>query len=475
MKIKLTKRSIDAAKPGARDLFLWDTEAAGFGCKVTPKGRRVFILQYWANGRARRVTLGRYGSELTVDQARTKARRLRGHVADGGDPAGARAQARAMPTVKQFAERYLREYAAEHKRPSSCAEDARNVRNHVAPLLGDRKISEITRADVDRFKREVKEGKTAKREKIEADTTKGKKSRKGKWRVVKGGPIAANRCLALLSKMFNLAEAWDLRPDGSNPTRHVAKYQERKVERFLSNAEFARLGAVLEEAARAGEHASVVAAIRLLILTGARRDEILSLRWEHVDFERGCLCLPDSKTGAKTLSLGAPALELLAGLPRIEDNPYVLPGARPGRHYVGLGKAWRRLRAKATVRIWADHPEEQVSGLVESLTAKLGRLPTCDECRKAAEFDLPTGLLDVRLHDLRHSYASMGAGLGESLHVIGALLGHRDTATTQRYAHLSDDPVRAAADRISGHLAAAMAGKSGAVVPLRSGEKPGIA
>ena len=191
-------------------------------------------------------------------------------------------------------------------------------------------------------------------------------------------------------------------------------------------------GAVLEGAARAGENASVVAAIRLLILTGARRDEILSLRWEHVDFERGCLCLPDSKTGAKTLSLGTPALELLAGLPRIEDNPYVLPGARSGRHHVGLGKAWRRLRAEA-------------------------------------------GLSDVRLHDLRHSYASMGAGLNESLHVIGALLGHKDTATTQRYAHLSDDPVRAAADRISGHLAAAMAGKSGEVVPLRWGGNPEIA
>ncbi len=250
--------------------------------------------------------------------------------------------------------------------------------------------------------------------------------------MVKGGPIAANRCLALLSKMLNLAEAWGLRPDGSNPTRHVAKYRERKVERFLSNVEFARLGTVLEEAARTGEHASVVAAIRLLILTGARRDEILSLRWEHVDFERGCLRLPDSKTGAKTIPLGAPALELLADLPRLNDNPYVLPGARPGRHYVGLGKAWRRLRAKA---------------------------------------ELP----DVRLHDLRHSYASVGAGQNESLHVIGALLGHRDTASTQRYAHLSDDPMRAAADRISGHLAAAMAGKSGEVVPLRSGGKPEIA
>ncbi len=475
MKIKLTKRSIEAAKPGSRDLFLWDTEVAGLGCKMTPKGRRVFVLQYWANGRARRVTLGRYGTELTVEQARTKARQLRGQVADGGDPAGARADARAMPTLATFAKRYLKEHAAEHKRPSSYAEDDRNVTNHIVPLLGDRKVSEITRANVERFKREVKEGKTTKREKIKAGTAKGKTSRKGKSRVVKGGPIAANRCLALLSKMLNLAEAWGLRPDGSNPTRHVAKYQERKVERFLSNAEFARLGAVLEEAALAGEHASVISAIRLLILTGARRDEILSLRWEHVNFERGCLDLPDSKTGAKTIPLGAPALELLAGLVRVEDNPFVLPGARERQHYVGLGKAWRRLRARATVRTWADHPEEQVSGLVEGLTAKLGRTPTCDECREAAEFDLPPGLLDVRLHDLRHSYASMGAGLNESLHVIGALLGHKDTATTQRYAHLSDDPMRAAADRISGHLAAAMAGKSGEVVPLRSGGKPEIA
>ncbi len=152
MKIKLTKRSIEAAKPGARDLLLWDTETTGLGCKVTPTGRRVFILQYWANGRARRVTLGRYGTVLTVEQARTKARRLRGQVADGGDPAGARADARAMPTLATFAkERYLKEYAAEHKRPSSYAEDARNVTNHIVPLLGTRKVSEITRVDIERF------------------------------------------------------------------------------------------------------------------------------------------------------------------------------------------------------------------------------------------------------------------------------------------------------------------------------------
>ena len=308
-----------------------------------------------------------------------------------------------MPTLASFAGRYLAEHAEVKKKPSSIEGDARNLRLHVLPALGRLRVDRITRADVAGF-----------------------------HAAMKAKPGAANRCLALLGKMFSLAESWGLRADGTNPTRLVEKYPENKMERYLSNAELARLGDVLAMAAKAGEHPSVMAAIRLFVFTGCRRAEILTLKWVYVDFERGCLCLPETKTGAKTIPLGAPALELLAGLPRIEDNPYVLPGARPGRHYVGLGKAWRRLRAKA-------------------------------------------GLPDVRLHDLRHAYAWMGAGLNESLHVIGALQGHRDTATTQRYAHLSDDPVRAAADRISGPLAAAMAGKSGEVVPLRPLGKPEIA
>ena len=403
MKIKLTKRSVESARPGAHDLFLWDTEVSGFGCKVTPRGRRVFILQYWANGRARRVTLGRYGSDLTADQARTKARRLRGQVADGGDPAADRAEARLMPTLATFAERYLAEHAEVKKKPSSIESDERNLRLHVLPALGRLRVDRITRADVARFHAAMKDK-----------------------------PGAANRCLSLLSKMLGLAEAWGLRSDGSNPCRYVEAYPERKMERYLSDAELARLGDVLAEAAKAGEHPSVVAAIHLLVFTGCRRAEILTLKWAYVDFERGCLDLPDSKTGAKTVPLGAPALELLADLPRVEGNPYVLPGRRPKAHFVAIEKAWQQLRAKA-------------------------------------------GLRDVRLHDLRHSYAAMGAGLGESLHMIGSLLGHSLPSTTQRYAHLSEDPRRAAADRISGHLAAAMAGKSGEVVPLRPVGKPEIA
>ena len=390
MRAKVTKRAIDALKPSDRDVFLWDTEIPGFGCKLTPKGSRVFVLQYWMDGRARRLTIGRYGSEITADEARTKVRRLRGQIADGKDPASERA----TPTLDKFAERYLAEHAAVKKKPSSVAADARNLRNHILPALGRMKLDRIGRPEVARFHADM----AAK-------------------------PGAANRCLALLSKMMNLAEMWGLRPDGTNPVRHLEKYPERKLERYLSSAELARLGEVLRDAERAGENPSALAAIRLLILTGCRRNEILTLHWEDVDFERQCLHLTDSKSGAKLVPLGAPALELLAGLPRAKHNAYVLPGKKARRHFIGIEKAWQRLRAKA-------------------------RLP------------------DVRLHDLRHSYASAGAGLGESLVVIGKLLGHADTATTARYAHLSPDPAKAAADRISGRIAAALNGGEGEVVPL---------
>ena len=192
MKVKLTKRVVESAKPTARDAFLWDTEVPGFGCKVTPKGRRVFVLQYWAQGRARRVTLGRYGSDLTADQARTKARGLRGQVTDGGDPAALRAEARAIPVLAAFADRYLAAHAATKKKQLSYEADERNLRLHILPTLGRLRVDAVTRADVVRLH-------------VAMSST----------------PTLANRCLALLSKMFNLAEAWSLRPDGSNPTRHA--------------------------------------------------------------------------------------------------------------------------------------------------------------------------------------------------------------------------------------------------------------
>jgi integrase len=247
------------------------------------------------------------------------------------------------------------------------------------------------------------------------------------------------------------------------------------VERFLSSEEWARVGEVLSEAEEAKtELPGAITAVRLLLFTGARLGKVLGLRWEHVDAEHGLLRLLDSKTGAKVIYLGAPALSLLAAL-QSDEHPsgWVCEGAAPdgeNRPLVNLEKPWRRVRARASVRLWAKHPNNAVRGVVEKLTKLHKREPTAKECLKAAEeakLELPKGLLDVRLHDLRHSCASVGAAGGLSLPMIGALLGHRQAATTLRYAHLSADPMRAAADAIGERIAAAMRGSTAKVANLR--------
>jgi integrase len=227
-------------------------------------------------------------------------------------------------------------------------------------------------------------------------------------------PYQANRALGVLSKMMNLAEEWGLRADGSNPCRHVKKYREQKRERYLSLEELQRLGQTLTNAQkRKSEDQFVLAAIGLLILTGARLGEILSLKWDHIDFAQGILRLPESKTGAKVIYLNTSAAQLLRAIPRLDQNPYVIAGKNPDAHLVELQKPWRRLRAEA-------------------------------------------GLNDVRIHDLRHSFAAIAAGAGMSLPMIGKLLGHSQPVTTARYAHLAADPMRAAAELVGAKIAAAI-------------------
>ena len=210
----------------------------------------------------------------------------------------------------------------------------------------------------------------------------------------------------MLSKMFSMAEVWGWRSDGSNPCLHIKRYKEEKRERFLSAEEFARLGKVLDDTLRDGsETRSAVVAIRLLMLTGCRLSEIQKLRWEHVDLEAGELHLPDTKTGGRAVPLAPSAVRLLVSLPRDEDNPWVIAGRKPGSHLTDLQHPWRRIRARA-------------------------------------ELD------DVRIHDLRHSFASRALALGEGLPMIGKLLGHTQVQTTARYAHLARDTVKASAARI---------------------------
>lgn len=396
LKKKLTVRSVESIKPGETDIFVWDTEVPGFGLRVWPSGKRVFVLQYRTRHRqTRRPVIGQYDT-MRPEQARRIARQWAAEVQRGHDPSGERKEARKAPTVADLAERYMTEHARAKKRPRSVKSDETILRLHILPTLGTKKAIAVTRADISKLHHAM--GST---------------------------PGAANRTLALLSKMMNLAEKWDVRPDGTNPCRHVERNPERKMERFLSADELNRLGAAFADAEQTRtELPNVIAAIRLLIFTGMRLNEVLTLRWKHVDLEGRCLHLPESKTGAKAVYLSAPALEVLTRVDRQEGSPWVIAGARPGAHLVNLRKPWHRIRQRA-------------------------------------------GLDDVRLHDLRHSFASIAAGLGEGLPIIGKLLGHTQAATTHRYAHLAADPVRMANERIGATIAGMMRGQGATVVDLQ--------
>jgi hypothetical protein len=285
---KITKRSVDALQTQeGKEAVLWDTELKGFGIRVRG-GAKTYIIHYRAgSGRGaplRKYTIGKHGSPWMPDSARDEAKRILGLVANGEDPAAQKQAGKKAETMADLCQRFLDEHASEHKKASSLAADQRNIRNHILPLIGKLKVKDVSRADVDRLKRAIAQGKTAREEHSEDGALELR---------VQGGKGAANRCLALLSKMFNLSEVWGLRPDGSNPVRHIEKYPERKVERLLSASDLGHLGAALT-AYQGSVYA--VAAFRLLVFTGARLDEIQSLRWDEVDLERAELRLTNHKS-----------------------------------------------------------------------------------------------------------------------------------------------------------------------------------
>lgn len=379
---KITKRRIEALTAQAKDYFVWDDELAGFGVRVMRSALKSYIVQYRSGGRTRRLAFSRVGT-MTPDEARGHARELLVAVARGGDPVAEIVEERRTPTVTALCDRVLKEHVELRCKPTTARDYRSAVRRLIIPRLGAFKISDVKRSDVAKLHHELRET-----------------------------PYQANRVVATLSKIFNLAEEWGLRPDGSNPCRHVRKYREAKRERYLTFDELKALGDVLAEAERTqSEPQPVINAFRLLILTGARMGEIQKLRWEYV---RGnVLALPDSKTGAKRIVLGKEAREVLAAIEKVPGNPYVIIGQIAGQHWNDLERPWRRIRAKA-------------------------------------------GLPDLRIHDLRHSFASFAASAGESLMVIGKLLGHTQPQTTARYAHLAPDPVSDTADRVTALIGAAL-------------------
>ena len=413
---KLTKRFVDALKPVSRDTLYRDTDLKGFALRAKPSGVRTWVVQYRnAAGRTRKLALGKVGV-LTPDEARQRARTALGEASGGADPSADRHGQRGDMTIAKLVETYLDEGPASKpaKKKASWAADASNLRRHVVPLLGRQQLAALTSDDIQKFQKDVTDGKTRKDE----------RTRKRGRAIVKGGPAAATRATLVLSAMLQWATARKFRAD--NPGKGVKLNKPTKRERFLSGAELARLGEAFTKAEREGLNRNSLAILRLLLLTGARRNEIASLRWEHVDFERRALRMPDSKTGAKIVPLGAPALEVLSALPRKRGSSWVFPAATGKGHHVGMPRVWRKLRASARLK-------------------------------------------DVRMHDLRHGFASMAVADGDSLYLVGKVLGHAQAATTQRYAHLALDPVRAVADRTSRKLAGALKGdKGGKVIKLGS-------
>lgn len=384
IRAKLTKRLIDSLAPPTEggSYIVSDTEDDGLRLRVFASGRKKFALEYRIAGRVRWFGLGRFG-DLTVNDARERVRKLRPRITDGFDPAEAKAIGRDEPTFLEYAEGWTKRSKL-RKKPSSLRNDELLLRLHLVPALGRRKLRSVTRADLARLRDKLSDRKTT-----------------------------ANRVLALASTIFNAAEADGERDPNSNPCRHVERYKERRIERPLTGDDFARLWVALDTS---DEAPAAVAAIRLLVLTGLRCGEALSLRWQDVDLDGARLQLRDSKTGARRVLLSAPAVELLRSVP--QNGEFVFSGkldrvTREERPLADLTHPWQRIRAKA-------------------------------------------GLSAIRLHDLRHSYASVAIGSGHSLPEVGKLLGHRNVATTARYAHLVEDAERRAVRSVGDAIARAI-------------------
>jgi integrase len=420
---RITKRVVDGLRPQTKEFAVWDFKLSGFGVRVRPTGAMSYIVVYRAGpGRGapvRRYTIANVG-KTTPEAARRRAKLILGAVAHGHDPAGEKATERGTLTVSGLADRFMSEHVEQKRKPGTAVFYRHLLDKVIKPELGATKADKVTRTQVARLH--------------------------GK---LKATPFQANRVLAVIGSMYAFAGRSGAVVEGINPARRIEQFKEHRRERFLTGGELERLGSAIREAETKGIPWDVdegkpkakhlpkakhrftkigpfaAAAIRLLLFTGCRLREILHLKWEQVDLERGLLFLADSKTGRKTVILNAPALAVLTGLDRL--GSYVVPGDDPEKPRADLKRPWEAV-------------------------AKRARLEA------------------VRLHDLRHTYASFGAGGGLGLPIIGKLLGHTQASTTQRYAHLDADPLRRASEAIGVQIAAALDGKrGGSVIPLKGG------
>lgn len=413
---KITKKLIDTLKSAEKQYLVHDQLLKGFGVRVTPKGHKAFFIDYrpGEGGRKvlkKRMVIGVVG-KLTCDQARNLAREKLAAVQLGEDPAADREKKRQTLNFREFGKRYLDEEAVWRLKPSTICNYEINLRRHANPHIGHLKITEIAWTDI-----------------IQMHNAIGEKS-----------PITANRTVETVSAVFRYAQDKGLVEEGDNPTKGVRSFRESRRERFLSEDEFERLGATLllaetrgipwanltrdeqsKNTVKFGNQRTMFSSvaidtIRLLIFTGCRLREILNLTWEEVNLECGLLLLTDSKTGARAVLLNQLSQDIIKR--QISNGVYVFPTEFEDRPRADLNKPWRAVRRHADLE-------------------------------------------DVRLHDLRHSFASVGASAGMGLPIVGALLGHKQAATTERYAHLDASPLRQASDAISLKIEASMNGIKG--------------
>lgn len=409
---RISKRSVDALNcPTGKDReFLWDEDLAGFGVAAFPTGAKAYVIQFRKDGRTRRSRIGLHG-RLSPDEARSIAKKLLGRVEEGIDPIAERKAARAVPTFAQVSTEFMEAHVRAKRKHRTASEYQRLLDRRILTVLGARRITTISRLDVAKLHQAV----------------------------CREAPVSANRVVALVSSIWMWAGRRGVVELSANPASRLERTPERGRERYLTPLELSRLGDTLSEAETVGlpfvidrnginakfapktdsrrlidPHA--LAAIKLLILTGARIREILHARWTDVDQDRGMIHLADSKTGRKPIYLNTAALEVLNSISKT-SNPYVIPGYSAGSPRADLNRPWRAIR-------------------------------------KAA------GLNDIRIHDLRHSFASIGAGASLGLPVIGRLLGHSQPGTTARYAHLDSHPILRAAETIGSTIAAAMNGEN---------------
>jgi integrase len=401
---KLTKRLIDSIDTRAADYFIWDDDLQGFGLRVFKSGKRSYLVQYRAAGRTRRFTIGLHGV-WTPETARKEARVLLGRIAQGDNPAEERQLDAKAITVKELCERYLEDAdnglilgkGRRPKKASTIIIDRSRIRRHIIPLLGTRRVKDITSADVSRFIRDVTAGKT------KADVKTKPRGRA----IVRGGGGTAARGVGLLGGILTYACEHGI--IDTNPVHGVRKPADRVRSRRLSEQEYRTLGGILTKAGADDQLKDAVSIGLLLALTGCRRGEIINLRWSEVDVENSCLRLEDSKEGASVRPVGLPVVDLLEGLrPRVA-NGIVISGKQDGGALVGFPKIWKRI----------------VKG---------------------------TTLEDVTPHVLRHSFASMANDLGFTEVTVAALVGHARGTVTSRYIHAVDTALIMAADTISGYI-----------------------